>query len=181
MCLNKRIVANLKYEASHRDKVNAGHRKWDEKNPDKVKLSREKGRPARLLKGKENRKNNKKKIQEGQRRSIEKKREYYNAKKREYYNKTIKFSGKCADYTRDRRARLKNVEGRFTNDEFKSLIAFYGGRCLGCGRSDVKLEADHIVPISLGGKGSIDNIQPLCRSCNARKFKSIIDYRSIRV
>jgi hypothetical protein len=40
------------------------------------------------------------------------------------------------------------------------------------------LEADHIVPLTRGGTDDIDNIQPLCGTCNRKKFVSIVDYRS---
>ena len=40
-----------------------------------------------------------------------------------------------------------------------------------------KLTVDHIVPVSLGGKNTIDNLQPLCLTCNSKKHNKIIDYR----
>lgn len=46
--------------------------------------------------------------------------------------------------------------------------------CAGCG-AQAKLEADHKIPLALGGNNWIDNIQPLCRSCNARKGTRLPD------
>lgn len=52
-----------------------------------------------------------------------------------------------------------------------------GFRCkiCGCGRSDgVKLEVDHIMPISKGGKTELNNLQTLCERCNRGKSNKII-------
>ena len=52
-------------------------------------------------------------------------------------------------------------------------------KCLACGKSEpeIKLTVDHIIPLSKGGKHIRNNIQPLCFSCNVRKYTAIVDYR----
>lgn len=65
-------------------------------------------------------------------------------------------------------------------DDTGFVFTLCGNKCLCCGRTD-KLERDRIVPRMLDGNYAIDNIQPLCRSCNARKQTKIIDYRSPKV
>ena len=47
-----------------------------------------------------------------------------------------------------------------------------GGRCRKCRRS-IKLEMDHIVPVSKGGKTEESNLQTLCRRCNRVKSKKL--------
>lgn len=77
-----------------------------------------------------------------------------------------------------RRARRKNAEGAFTNEEWFSLCAKYDGKCLRCG--EVKpMSIDHVMPLSLGGSNYISNIQPLCKSCNSWKHDRHIDYRGM--
>lgn len=49
-------------------------------------------------------------------------------------------------------------------------------QCLNCGKKE-DLTLDHIIPISLGGCDSNENLQILCRSCNSKKSTSIIDLR----
>lgn len=75
------------------------------------------------------------------------------------------------------RAKSRASGGSFTQEEWNALLKSTGHCCLRCGRSDVKLTVDHVVPVTLGGTGDIANIQPLCHSCNASKNNKIIDYR----
>jgi HNH endonuclease len=42
------------------------------------------------------------------------------------------------------------------------------GRCVKCGSSQ-QIEFDHIIPVSLGGSSTANNVQLLCQSCNRTK------------
>ena len=80
--------------------------------------------------------------------------------------------------TRKRRA-LKNGQAEhFTEYEWKLLCDQYGNHCIypGCDKTD--LSPDHVVPLSWGGKDTIDNIQPLCLSHNSSKGATYVDYRN---
>lgn len=76
-----------------------------------------------------------------------------------------------------RRAAKAKAEGTHTYEEFLAVCTLYGGVCLACGVSG-PLTEDHVVPLSKGGSDNIDNIQPLCKSCNSKKHVKIVDYRT---
>ena len=78
-----------------------------------------------------------------------------------------------------REARKWGANGRFTTEQWQLLCARYGHRCLACG-AGAPLQADHVVPLCLGGTNTIDNIQPLCGPCNWRKHTATTDYRPLR-
>jgi 5-methylcytosine-specific restriction endonuclease McrA len=47
-----------------------------------------------------------------------------------------------------------------------------GGRCVECG-SDFDLQYDHVIPLSMGGATSVQNLQLLCADCNRAKGASL--------
>ena len=76
-----------------------------------------------------------------------------------------------------RRARIAQTGGSYTRSEWRKLCEFYDHRCLCCGMKFQRLTVDHVLPLSKGGTNNIENIQPLCRSCNSQKHDKEIDYR----
>jgi 5-methylcytosine-specific restriction endonuclease McrA len=78
-----------------------------------------------------------------------------------------------------REARLRGNGGRFTHRQWEAVKRDFNYTCPMCGRREpeIKLSIDHVVPVALGGKNSIENIQPLCISCNSQKHTKIIDFR----
>lgn len=84
---------------------------------------------------------------------------------------------KCTAKMNRYRTRQTEAGGSYTDGEWQALCAHYGNKCLRCGRDDVKLTFDHILPVSKGGSSDISNGQPLCKSCNSAKGDRHIDYR----
>lgn len=139
----------------------AAQRKWKKNNPDKVNVWRKRW----------NEKHPEYQIQwrHGKKRLL---REY----DREYRRKNaVRRYAQAAAY----KAKRRSGGGSYTVQEWLALKAKYNNTCLWCGRKEpeVKLSADHIIPVIKGGSSYIDNIQPLCLSCNSRKGAKIIDFR----
>ena len=65
--------------------------------------------------------------------------------------------------------------GSHTFEEWETLKDKNGDKCIGC-KERKKLTRDHIIPLSKGGTDDIENIQPLCRSCNCKKRDKLISY-----
>lgn len=78
-----------------------------------------------------------------------------------------------------RRNRITNA-GTFDMRAWKQKAKFYKYTCLAC---DIQCDpqaitCDHKMPLIKGGTNHIDNLQPLCKSCNSAKHDKIIDYET---
>ena len=68
-----------------------------------------------------------------------------------------------------RRARKIGASGSHSIEQWNALLEKCGRRCTYCGRNDIGLTRDHVIPLTRGGSDDISNIVPSCRSCNSRK------------
>ena len=73
-----------------------------------------------------------------------------------------------ARLARKRRRRVAARDNDLTETQWASIVEHWGG-CAYCGAGDVALQRDTVQPISRGGRYTLDNVVPACRSCNASK------------
>ena len=63
---------------------------------------------------------------------------------------------------------MDRVEHDLSDEQWAAVKAAWGG-CAYCGKAGDSLQRDCVLPISRGGRYTLDNIVPACRSCNASK------------
>ncbi|MAT03799.1 MAG: endonuclease [Acidimicrobiaceae bacterium] len=73
-----------------------------------------------------------------------------------------------ARLARKRRRRVAAADNDLTAIEWTAIMAAWGG-CAYCGSTGGDLQRDTVQPISRGGRYTLDNVVPACRSCNASK------------
>lgn len=80
---------------------------------------------------------------------------------------------RCNTYVHNRRARIKANGGKLSPNIRQVLFTRQSGLCACCGEPlGASYELDHIMPLSLGGKNTDDNVQLLRRVCNRSKRNS---------
>ena len=58
------------------------------------------------------------------------------------------------------------------------LVDRYGGRCAYCGEPSNRLQMDHVLPLSRGGRHAIGNVLPACKRCNnAKSSRLLVEWR----
>ena len=63
---------------------------------------------------------------------------------------------------------MDRVEHDLSDQHWAALKAAWGG-CAYCGTKDTPLQRDCVLALSRGGRYTLDNIVPACRSCNTSK------------
>jgi 5-methylcytosine-specific restriction endonuclease McrA len=69
---------------------------------------------------------------------------------------------------RRRRRRMARVVHDLTDAQWASLRHAWGG-CAYCGATERPLQRDCVLPISRGGRYTIENVVPACLPCNTSK------------
>lgn len=137
------------------------NRVWAINNPEKVKRAN--------LNWRENNKERERKVG----------RERYkrNSKKYNIVSRKWKEANPENRAKNERLRRARKVKAICMPYSFEEICNNYGNICLCCKRDNMKLTADHVIPLSKNGSDVADNIQPLCGVCNTSKYTRIIDHR----
>jgi 5-methylcytosine-specific restriction endonuclease McrA len=69
---------------------------------------------------------------------------------------------------RRRKRRMDRVEHDLSDAQWTALKTAWGG-CAYCGAASTSLQRDCVLAISRGGRYTLGNVVPVCRSCNASK------------
>ena len=169
------------YNSLCRECENENSRRWRANNKGRVaELNREfyeANREKRLTYHREYRQANRDYFREEMKRFRQKYPNYHRDYVREWSRRN---PDKVKAQDNARRA-AKRSGGRFTAEEWVALKQRYDYHCLRCGRREpeIRLSADHVIPLSKGGINIIANIQPLCKSCNTAKHTAATDYRPL--
>ncbi len=86
----------------------------------------------------------------------------------EYISELFEYS-KAGDSLKAKR----NMLGYVSNKLRMEILVRDNFECVFCG-SNHKIQVDHIVPTSKGGRGIESNLQTLCLECNVGKYNKII-------
>lgn len=164
-----------KYQQENKDKISSQKKQKEielkKSNPnlyDEIKAQKAeyyknymKNNPEQVNKRKERDKkrweNNKDKIREDKRKVRRANRERYN----QYFQKAA----------HKRRAQEKGLEASFTRLDWERALKHFNNSCAYCGAKG-NLTKEHFIPVSNGGEYSVNNIIPVCRSCNCSKRDS---------
>jgi uncharacterized protein YdaU (DUF1376 family) len=84
------------------------------------------------------------------------------------------------DHHAKRSERLTNARrlASHTKEEWNALVEICEYRCVRCNTEpEAGVCKDHIKPIYQGGSDGVENLQPLCKSCNSAKGSDTTDHR----
>lgn len=64
---------------------------------------------------------------------------------------------------------MDRVAHDLSAEQWEALMQAWDGGCAYCGATDDTLQRDCVLALSRGGRYTLGNIVPACRSCNASK------------
>ncbi len=87
--------------------------------------------------------------------------------RREYYERHPQ--RRAMDRERRRARENETKVSDLTLAQWQDMLVHFNGHCAYCNRPFMKLNQEHVIPLSRGGNHTASNIVPACRSCNSRK------------
>lgn len=66
---------------------------------------------------------------------------------------------------------MSRADNDLTAAQWARIVGAWGG-CAYCGSPDAALQRDCVLPIARGGRYTVANVVPACRTCNASKWHS---------
>jgi 5-methylcytosine-specific restriction endonuclease McrA len=91
----------------------------------------------------------------------------------EYFT-TEKYRSNHRNSQERRRARLEGAESTLTQQQWREIVEYFGGRCAYCLAPCSEPTQDHVTPIARGGSHTMDNIVPACSPCNTKKGDKLL-------
>ena len=86
-----------------------------------------------------------------------------------YGNQCYQWKGGGKSYARYR-AQKRGLKSTLTEKEWQILLKKFNYSCAYCGKTNIKLVQEHVIPVSQGGEYTRDNIVPSCDACNKKKW-----------
>ena len=85
-------------------------------------------------------------------------------------------SGKFSKHKTEikRKRQLTASDCTLTRAQWIEIKEKYNHKCAYCHRQMTRLEMDHVIPLSLGGMHTAENVVPACRTCNASKGNRLL-------
>jgi 5-methylcytosine-specific restriction endonuclease McrA len=179
----KGLARSARFKAKNRQKLNAEQKaKYQALTEDQRKAIT----AARREYLKQYRQTNAAKLSEWSRANYEANKESLAVDAKAYYEQNRHaFIARAED-----RQRKLSERGTHTAEDIQNLYRAQGGKCAACklpientrSRSAKRgFEVDHVMPVSLGGMNTADNLALTCRSCNRRKRSKHPDQWAVEI
>ena len=143
----------LRWASENRSASNAAKRAWAQRYPERMKAAQDSWSSRNI---------------EERKKTI---RDYNQKNALHLYQKAQKWRALHPENVRAaamrRRALVAKAGGNISAEQIKNLLEEHGYCCVYCGGPYQAL--DHVIPLSRGGGGGIENLRPSCQRCNSQK------------
>lgn len=161
---------NKQYREENREQILNYHKQYRKNNKDKINeyLESNKERIAKVKK--EYSIKNREQIRIHAKQWIENNKDKAKERKKRYLKSEKGKIAKFKSQTRRRKSEKDSLKyGFITLEQWNQCKLHFNNSCCYCGKESNRLEKEHFIPISKGGKSDVTNILPSCKSCNSSK------------